>query len=109
MGRAGVEPTTNGLKVQFFPSRRKSIFSKINHLALWCDTGYTLFGILSAYAGAYADCHVGTGVGRKHPMPTLDKRLTDSIARAIPLPASGEVLHWCPEPPASAFGSVTPV
>ena len=32
-------------------------------------------------------------------MPTLDKRLTDSIARAIPLPDAGEVLHWCPRTP----------
>ena len=32
-------------------------------------------------------------------MPTLDKRLTDSMARAIPLPSSGEVLHWCPRTP----------
>ena len=32
-------------------------------------------------------------------MPTLSKRITDSIARAIPLPDAGEVLHWCPRTP----------
>lgn len=32
-------------------------------------------------------------------MPILDKRLTDSIARALPIPASGYELHWCPKTP----------
>ena len=28
-------------------------------------------------------------------MPKLDKRLTDSVARALPLPDTGEVIYWC--------------
>lgn len=32
-------------------------------------------------------------------MPILKQRLTDSRARAVPLPASGYALHWCPDTP----------
>lgn len=32
-------------------------------------------------------------------MPTADKRLTDSGVRALSLPESGEVIHWCPKTP----------
>lgn len=32
-------------------------------------------------------------------MPVLEKRLTDAIARAVPIPSSGYELHWCPKTP----------
>lgn len=32
-------------------------------------------------------------------MPTLQKRLTDSVARAIATPAAGYDIHWCPGTP----------
>jgi integrase len=30
-------------------------------------------------------------------MPKLDKKLTDSVVRSLPLPESGEVIYWCGE------------
>jgi integrase len=32
-------------------------------------------------------------------MPTLTKRLTDTLAAALPVPPSSYVLHWCPRTP----------
>ena len=32
-------------------------------------------------------------------MPVHSKRLTDTIAKAIPRPATGYALHWCPDTP----------
>jgi integrase len=32
-------------------------------------------------------------------MPLLSRRLTDTTARAAPLPAAGYVIHWCPKTP----------
>lgn len=32
-------------------------------------------------------------------MPILDKKLTDTVARATPLPPAGEAIHWCPRTP----------
>lgn len=32
-------------------------------------------------------------------MPVLDRRLTENVARTIPLPASGWLIYWCPKTP----------
>ena len=32
-------------------------------------------------------------------MPVLDRRLTDNVARTIPLPESGWLIYWCPKTP----------
>lgn len=32
-------------------------------------------------------------------MPVLDRRLTDRVARATPLPTAGYVVYWCPQTP----------
>lgn len=32
-------------------------------------------------------------------MPVLSKRLTDSVARSVPLPVSSYAIHWCPKTP----------
>jgi integrase len=47
---------------------------------------------LSAYTGAY------TAQG-KDEMPKHAKKITDTSARALPVPASGYLIHWCPSAP----------
>jgi integrase len=32
-------------------------------------------------------------------MPVLAKRLTDSVARSVPIPANSYAIHWCPKTP----------
>ena len=32
-------------------------------------------------------------------MPTLSNKLTDTLARATPLPVTGYLIHWCPQTP----------
>ena len=32
-------------------------------------------------------------------MPTLDKRLTDTVAKELPIPGANYLIHWCPQTP----------
>ena len=32
-------------------------------------------------------------------MPTLDKRLTDTVAKDLPTPATNYTIYWCPKTP----------
>ena len=32
-------------------------------------------------------------------MPTLDKRLTDTVAKELPIPGANYTIYWCPKTP----------